>query len=669
MIASALPDIRIIPCGDAALTLLCAEEISLDAFQTVQRLRALLEHPPLPAVREIVPAFTSLTLLLDIPALAAISAEPLASFLSCLFDRLAAQNIDSPALLKHDDTVVNIPICYNEEYAPDIREMALRKGLSVAEIIKLHTEAEYQVAMIGFTPGFPYLLGLPPELAMPRKDTPRARVNAGAVGIAGAQTGIYPLESPGGWNIIGQTPLELFSLEKARRNEAPTLVRTGDRVRFYAVSSLVEEPVSPPLIPTLLREGERGYSMPSLSEGAVVLQSGFQTTIQDAGRTGWREYGIPQSGAADTISFRLANLLVGNSSNDAALEVLWGKLTIRFEQDALIALTGAPTSAEAHLDGIIEPVPMNRPLCLVAGTTLVLHGAERGLRTYCAVAGGIDVPLVLGSRSTYSRAGLGGMAGRVLAKGDRLRFGDASALGERIFAGLLRTISQRHLVEGTIPTRITRPTAAFSHSSAAGREEIFDLLPHNHPQEARKRTVAGLQLFPQKPSSIAVATLPHSLSCSGHIVGGKPVKLRVVRGGEYETLTEASKHQLFGEELRVLPNSDRMGIRLRMTGKQGLERVTTEQIISRAVLPGTVQLPPSGEPILLLTDAQTTGGYPVVAHVCSVDLPKAAQMRPNETLIFEEIALEEAQKLYIEAERWQKSLEKRLQTWLVCNLA
>jgi inhibitor of KinA len=243
MIASALPDIRIIPCGDAALTLLCAEEISLDAFQTVQRLRALLEHPPLPAVREIVPAFTSLTLLLDIPALAAISAEPLASFLSCLFDRLAAQNLDSPALLKHDDTVVNIPICYNEEYAPDIREMALRKGLSVAEIIKLHTEAEYQVAMIGFTPGFPYLLGLPPELAMPRKDTPRARVNAGAVGIAGAQTGIYPLESPGGWNIIGQTPLTLFSLEKALRNEAPTLVRTGDRVRFYAVPSFVEEAV------------------------------------------------------------------------------------------------------------------------------------------------------------------------------------------------------------------------------------------------------------------------------------------------------------------------------------------------------------------------------------------------------------------------------------------
>lgn len=643
-IASAFPNIRIIPCGDAALTLVCAAEISLDAFQTVQRLRALLEHPPLPAVREIIPAFTSLTLLLDIPALAAISAEPFSSFLSCLFDRLDSQSLTSSVLVEDDNTIVDIPVCYSEEYAPDMQEMALRKGLSVAEIIALHTGAEYRVAMIGFTPGFPYLLGLPPELAMPRKSTPRAQVSAGAVGIAGAQTGIYPLESPGGWNIIGQTPLELFSLEKARRNEAPTLVRTGDRVRFYAVSSLVEEPVSPPLIPTLLREGERGYSMPSLSKGAVVLQSGFQTTIQDAGRTGWREYGIPQSGAADLVSFRLANILVGNSSKNAALEVLWGKLTIRFEQDALIALTGAPTSAEARFGDVVQSVPMNRPVLLAAGTTLVLRGAERGSRTYCAVAGGIDVPLVLGSRSTYSRAGLGGMDGQALAKGDRLRFGNASALGERIFAGLLRNIPQRTLSESN------------THESS-------------RPQEARKRTVAGLQLFSQKSSSIVVATLPHSLSLSGHIVGEKPVKLRVVCGGEYDTLSKASKHRLFGEELRVLPNSDRMGMRLRMTGEQGLERVTEEQVVSRAVLPGTVQLPPSGDPILLLADAQTTGGYPVVAHVCSVDLPKAAQMRPSETLIFEEIALEEAQKLYIEAERWQKSLEKRLQTWLVCNLA
>ncbi|MBW7474437.1 5-oxoprolinase subunit PxpB [Paenibacillus oenotherae] len=127
--------------------------------------------------------------------------------------------------------LIDIPVCYGGAYGPDLQEAAERAELSVQSFVELHASPEYTVAMIGFMPGFPYLTGLPRELSQPRKASPRSRVPAGSVGIAGGQTGIYPFSSPGGWQLIGRTPMELFRSAE----EEPSLLRAGDRIRFVPI--------------------------------------------------------------------------------------------------------------------------------------------------------------------------------------------------------------------------------------------------------------------------------------------------------------------------------------------------------------------------------------------------------------------------------------------------
>lgn len=600
---------RVFSCGDSALTIECANEISMAAYRKVQSLRRLLELHPLREVCEMVPAFTTLTLVFDVVKLSPLTAtspsqfvlEQLQSLLQQYDGEYLSETISGTTgtvQSTEQSAARTIPVCYeSDEYAPDLQELASSLRLSTEEVVKLHTESEYHVAMLGFTPGFPYLLGLNPLLAAPRKQTPRLHVPAGAVGIAGAQTGIYPLASPGGWNIIGQTPLCLFSPEAS----SPTLFKAGDKVRFEAVSRAECER----LIPAVAVRRVYEPSNPTVR----ILQTGLLATIQDAGRFGWREYGVPQSGAADIDSFVLANILVGNDRNEAALEILPGGFTIIFEQDTLIALTGADMSAEATLNGITKLLPSYRPVLISAGATLRMKNPQSGLRSYIAFAGGIDTPLSLGSRSTYERAGLGGIGGRVLQKGD---------------------------VIGCNPNT--------SQNAAVMR--FFN--PSNTARSAS-------QVLP---------FLTTSWSLYAGLVSGKrsSVTLRVIRGAEYDNLTEVSKEALFGQCLRVLPNSDRMGLRLRTEQEGGFAANTARQLVSRAVMPGTVQLPPDGQPIVLLADSQTTGGYPVIAHVISVDVPRAAQVRANDYIIFEEIALEEAQKLYIERERSWNVLARGIQS-------
>lgn len=621
-------EIRIRSCGDTALTLECSGTISLEAFHTVQRLRLLLEHPPLPSVHEVIPAFTTLTLVYEpseVPSHSThISGKSPFDILSALIlERIASFKGSRKKFLSLPKGLKGIPVCYDDEYAPDIHEVASLHALSVQELIRRHTEAEYRVAMLGFTPGFPYLLGLPPELATPRKTSPRARVEVGAVGIAGEQAGVYPHASPGGWNIIGRTPLKLFSPQlRDFEGDHPTYLRSGDPVKFYAISKAEFERISGSVS---ARKMQIPVGTASLSPAFTVLQSGFQTTIQDNGRKGWREYGVPLSGAADGIAFRLANALVGNVSDTAALEVLLGGLVLRFERDTLIALTGADVNAQCLREGLSERVRVNCPLLMSSGSILRLQTAKRGLRAYCAIAGGVDVTTMLGSKSTYLRAALGGCEGRALRKGDVLSCGEISPLAGRL-------------------------TAHLQMQSKA--ENVPQLVPH--------RVLPSRQ--PRSP-------LPFSLSLPSGLQSQNPVKLRIVRGAEYESLTEESKQALTTIEFRVLPNSDRMGLRIGLPHEQVLKRNADSTIISHAVMPGTIQLPPSGEPIVLLSDAQTTGGYPVIGHVCSVDMPKVAQLRPDDSFVLQEITQNEAQKLYIEQEQYLKSLEKLIKTWLVCNSA
>jgi antagonist of KipI len=290
-----------------------------------------------------------------------------------------------------------------------------------------------------------------------------------------------------------------------------------------------------------------------------VIRGGPLTTVQDAGRPGHRAEGLPAGGAADLFALRLANLLVGNPDDAAVLECTLAGPTLEFAEDTTIAIGGAEFAG----------VPSWQPIVVHAGGRLALGPCHRGCRGYVAIAGGIDVPVVLGSRSTHLRAHLGGHEGRALRDGDVL------------------------------------PAGAW-------------VLPH---------AVKHWRID------------PHVLPA----YSADPV-LRVLRGAQWDDFDAGC----LAGEFAVTPVSDRMGIRL---AGPTLVRRRGRELLSAAVAPGTVQVPPDGQPILLLADAQTIGGYPRLAHVIGVDLPLAAQLRPGDKVRFAEVTLEEAHRLWRQQER------------------
>jgi len=208
--------------GDSGLLVEYGDGIDPEVNARVRAMDMVLASHPLGGVREVVPTYRSLLILYD-----PLQTDPdqLSQELVGLESRLDEITIPPP------DTV-EIPVCYGGDHGPDIEHIAQATGLTVAEIVRLHSETVYSIYMIGFTPGFCFLGGLPDELHTPRLETPRMRVPAGSVGIANAQTGIYPLTSPGGWQLIGRTPLRLFAPEK----ESPFIYKTGDRIRFVPIT-------------------------------------------------------------------------------------------------------------------------------------------------------------------------------------------------------------------------------------------------------------------------------------------------------------------------------------------------------------------------------------------------------------------------------------------------
>ncbi|HWA10934.1 MAG TPA: 5-oxoprolinase subunit PxpB [Opitutaceae bacterium] len=212
------------PLGDNAVVLELGQEPTEAVFAQVQALAAALAHHPPPGVIDVVPAFVSVTVFYDLAHIG--SYEQLCAELRTRAGRAASR---PPFELGR---LVEIPVCYAGKFAPDLAEVATHAGIAAAEVVALHAGAEYRVQAIGFVPGFPYLHGLAPRLHTPRRPSPRTQVPAGAVGIGGAQTGVYPFATPGGWNLIGRTPLALFRPEE----EPAALLRMGDRVKFRAIS-------------------------------------------------------------------------------------------------------------------------------------------------------------------------------------------------------------------------------------------------------------------------------------------------------------------------------------------------------------------------------------------------------------------------------------------------
>lgn len=219
--------------GEEALLLRLGDSIDEAINARVHALVARIEASRPRWLRDLVPAYESLALFVDVDAFAD-DADPLTEagrWLDAL--SLATNEVDGRERRDADDRVIEIPVRYGGEDGPDIDAVATHTGLSVDDVIALHCKNEYRVAMLGFAPGFPYLLGMDQRLAMPRLSTPRARVAAGSVGIGGSQTGIYPRSGPGGWRLIGRTAMTLFDAAR----EPPAALEPGDRVRFVAVGS------------------------------------------------------------------------------------------------------------------------------------------------------------------------------------------------------------------------------------------------------------------------------------------------------------------------------------------------------------------------------------------------------------------------------------------------
>ncbi|HEY4929780.1 MAG TPA: carboxyltransferase domain-containing protein [Acidimicrobiales bacterium] len=297
-----------------------------------------------------------------------------------------------------------LPVVFD---GPDLAEVAATVGHPLDRVVDGVVSADLEVAFVGFAPGFPYVTGLPPELAaVPRRATPRTSVPAGSVAIAAGFASVYPRSTPGGWHLLGRTPTSLFDPDVTPHS----LVAPGDRVRFTVVGDADFADVSIATVRPLL-----GADGPCIE----VREPGLATTVQDGGRRGCAHDGVSAAGAADTVALALANLLVGNQSDAAALECTASGPTLRVVGEGYLAVVGAgPGAVEVSVDG--HPAPDGAVLAVNDGQVVRIGRIGLGLRAYVAVSGGLATPVLFGSRSSDALAGLGPGPLRV---GDRLARG------------------------------------------------------------------------------------------------------------------------------------------------------------------------------------------------------------------------------------------------------
>lgn len=373
---------------------------------------------------EIIPSYGSVLTIYDYSVL---SESDVVRYLTECWERTL-----QTAAISTDDSVT-IDVVYGDTYGDDIANVSAYTGKSVQEVITLHVSGEYTVGAVGFSPGFTYLIGLPPVLATPRLSTPRLRVPSGSLGIGGAQTGIYALESSGGWNLIGRSPTSLFDALA----EPPVRLKLGDRIQFRQVESTDFSALEPK------------QQTPQGDGPIEVVTPGLQTTVQDLGRYGVARYGFATDGAVDRASHAAANRLVGNQVAASTVEISYQGPTLRFHRRLKFALGGADLGAQLNGRRLVP----GRCFETMPGDELefVATGSTTGARSYLAVAGGFDVPLVMGSASTNLIASIGGWYGRALMKGDRLG-GGQTELPDSVFTPGMSTTSTRIVGD---PFRVT----------------------------------------------------------------------------------------------------------------------------------------------------------------------------------------------------------------------
>lgn len=482
-----------------------------------------------------------------------------------------------------DARSVQIPTVYDGE---DLAEVARLTGLSEQAVVAAHCGTEWRAAFGGFAPGFLYLAGGDRRLHVPRRDSPRTAVPAGSVALAGEFSAVYPRRSPGGWQLLGRTGERLWDLGRER----PALLAPGDTVRFVPVRATAT-------ITGTTTGAEQGGTQRdaapveeapahAASSRAVltVTDPGLLTLVQDLGRPGRGDLGVTGSGAADAPSARQANRLVGNPEGAPVLETLLGGLRLTALEPSVLALTGAigraTIVAPSPEEGRDRAVRTGTPFALYPGETLQIGAPETGLRGYVGIRGPLAVDPVLGSAATDTLSGLGPAP---LAAGDTLRVAAPTPV--------------------VSPTPLAPTTVAPTSAAAPGRPAAV-----GHPEPP-------------------VTALP---------APGETVTLRATAGPRADWFgpdRAAGAATLAARSWMIGPDSDRVGARL-ITDGEPLVRTRGGELASEGMVPGAVQVPPDGLPVVFLADHPVSGGYPVVAVVEPADLPLAAQLPPGTPVRF-----------------------------------
>lgn len=484
------------------------------------------------------------------------------------FAEIWSAHAGSTARAAASETPVEVPVVYD---GADLEEVAQLTGLTAAEVIERHQAAEYTVAFTGFAPGFAYIAGGDPALQVPRRSSPRARIPAGSVGLAGPFSGVYPRESPGGWQLIGRTEVPMWDLDR----DPPALLQPGARVRFVAADRADDDDTdsagsaaSTPSGPAAAASGgdPGGSVIHAATDHAAltVRDAGLQCLVQDLGRPGLAHLGVSASGAADRAAHQRANRIVGNADAAAVLEIGIGEFAVRAERTLVIGITGAPRAGSISGPAGARTVRMGAPARIDAGEELRLGAAEAGLRTVLAIRGGVAARETLGSVATDTLAGLGPAP---IVSGDEVR------------------------VTGGEPRS---GSATPVHDGAAAEATETEGLPR---------------------------------------VGAEAV-LRVRRGPRDDWFDESALTALGDQAWEVTPRSDRVGVRLAGDPLVRAPHVRDAELPSEGLVRGAIQVPPDGQPVLFLADHPLTGGYPVIGVVVDADLDRAAQLPPGARVRF-----------------------------------
>jgi biotin-dependent carboxylase-like uncharacterized protein len=432
---------------------------------------------------------------------------------------------------------VTIPCHFD---GPDLDEVAVLAGVRPDEVAGLLTAQPLTAAVVGFSPGFAYLEGLPAPLQrVPRRSRPRPVVPAGSVAIANGHAAVYPTASPGGWHLVGRTGFALFNAERSPY----AVLAPGDRVQFTVAGE--SDPAEPaPVAPP-------PWSAPASARAVFeIVAPGLRAVVQDGGRRAVAAVGVPAAGPADPVSFALANRLTGNVPGSGALELTGGGTRLRCLGACHVAVVGA--APDVRVDGTAERAGQLLPLG--AGQVLDIGRQRAGCRSYLAVAGGILRPEWFASAGTDELTGLG--AGP-LAAGDVVQAGAwAPPLGDHLVAG-------------------------------------------------------GATVTDVDPSSA--------------------VELRVLPGPHGEQFAATALTRLAETVLVVQSESNRVGVRLRPETGSVVLRVGSggEGLDSQGVVTGAVQVPPDGDPVVLMPDHATLGGYAVLAVVVVADHGLLGQCAPG----------------------------------------